>query len=356
MRERSTYVSFGDDGTTATLNHDGQLMQITQFLGVGTSGFFCVDRSWIAEPSFVQYRAQQLADPAVNDVGIGCNFDVEELPKELDPFYNMKPVVEFVRDRWPRYIADTEDATSTTQFFVHEGTVFDVWTCTWKKGFVPALPDLVFHSSYLLIRELDFTNISHKFNVAEEDSEEYTVCLGPDGKSVVLVHAGIGSERTEGLQEDIGLFVSCFVNGNLQRFEQVEGPPGSRRPGFKIKLQGDNPGMRGSQTIEFATAYRLQVLPKGYHQIPKLVSLPGYHTLEELLAPSPYTKLKFSSDSHLDFVIRRNLEHILSVCSVPIRPARFYDGVGKEGGTTEQEIALTCGDLSGHRLVNSASL
>jgi hypothetical protein len=52
--------------------------------------------------------------------------------------------------------------------------------------------------------------------------------------------------------------------------------------------------------------------------------------------------LTFAKDQpHLEFMIRRNLEHILSVCSIPI---------------PDKGIALTCGDMSGHRLVTSATL
>lgn len=54
-----------------------------------------------------------------------------------------------------------------------------------------------------------------------------------------------------------------------------------------------------------------------------------------------------SPSDHIEYLIWRNLEHILSVCSVPVGPKR--DG-------EIQPIALTCGDLSMHRVCTSASL
>ncbi|KAF3024385.1 hypothetical protein E8E14_014383 [Neopestalotiopsis sp. 37M] len=55
---------------------------------------------------------------------------------------------------------------------------------------------------------------------------------------------------------------------------------------------------------------------------------------------------KSSPSDHIEYTIWRNLEHILSVCSIPVGPKR-EDGI--------QPIALTCGDMSMHRISTSAS-
>lgn len=63
---------------------------------------------------------------------------------------------------------------------------------------------------------------------------------------------------------------------------------------------------------------------------------------------------------HIEFSVRRNLEHILGVCAVPVA-SRIW-GEKAEGGIVweklrdVQPIALTCGDLSGHRICTTASL
>ncbi|KAF4812302.1 hypothetical protein CGCSCA5_v009306 [Colletotrichum siamense] len=51
--------------------------------------------------------------------------------------------------------------------------------------------------------------------------------------------------------------------------------------------------------------------------------------------------------NYIDFVARRKLEHILSVCAVPLRDPK------KPGEIVP--IALTCGDMSGHRVSSPAS-
>ncbi|KAF4847399.1 hypothetical protein CGCSCA4_v005697 [Colletotrichum siamense] len=53
------------------------------------------------------------------------------------------------------------------------------------------------------------------------------------------------------------------------------------------------------------------------------------------------------SINHIDFVARRKLEDILSVCAIPLRDSE------KEEDAVP--IALTCGDLSGHRVSSPAS-
>ncbi|KAK2773198.1 hypothetical protein CKAH01_13616 [Colletotrichum kahawae] len=53
------------------------------------------------------------------------------------------------------------------------------------------------------------------------------------------------------------------------------------------------------------------------------------------------------SINHIDFVARRKLEDILSVCAIPLRDPEM------EGDVVP--IALTCGDLSGHRVSSPAS-
>lgn len=62
-------------------------------------------------------------------------------------------------------------------------------------------------------------------------------------------------------------------------------------------------------------------------------------------------------EEHIDYFTHRNLEHILSVCAVPVEPRsqerEIPQGLSNLGVTP---IALTCGDLSFHRVNTAASL
>ncbi|KAL1848508.1 hypothetical protein Daus18300_013609 [Diaporthe australafricana] len=87
--------------------------------------------------------------------------------------------------------------------------------------------------------------------------------------------------------------------------------------------------------------------------------------------PSGLVERESSPKSHIEYLAWRHLEHILSVCTVPVLPtALIEDGStrvethssasqrasGKEEPKSEDVfIALTCGDMSGHRIGTSAS-
>ncbi|KAK2604224.1 hypothetical protein N8I77_007171 [Diaporthe amygdali] len=62
-----------------------------------------------------------------------------------------------------------------------------------------------------------------------------------------------------------------------------------------------------------------------------------------------------SPKDHIEFLLRRHLEHVLSVCAVPLMR---FDLVGEDPVEKEEDaqaFALTCGDMSGHRVCTSAS-
>ncbi|RYO91987.1 hypothetical protein DL766_006126 [Monosporascus sp. MC13-8B] len=60
---------------------------------------------------------------------------------------------------------------------------------------------------------------------------------------------------------------------------------------------------------------------------------------------------------HIEFVVRRNLEHILSVCSTPLKYERLVEGHSSAAEPTSDicPVAVTCGDVSCHRVCTSAS-
>lgn len=62
---------------------------------------------------------------------------------------------------------------------------------------------------------------------------------------------------------------------------------------------------------------------------------------------------------HIEYMAWRHLEHILSVCAIPLVPCTLFndDGDSNPGGSGDGDIiALTCGDMAGHRICTSASL
>lgn len=63
--------------------------------------------------------------------------------------------------------------------------------------------------------------------------------------------------------------------------------------------------------------------------------------------------------NHIEFAVRRNLEHILGVCAIPVTvhvSEENAEGVIWQKLRDVEPIALSCGDLSGHRICTTSSL
>jgi hypothetical protein len=64
-----------------------------------------------------------------------------------------------------------------------------------------------------------------------------------------------------------------------------------------------------------------------------------------------------SPKSHIEYLAWRHLEHILSVCAIPLSiPSLKTPDKRRRSPADNTSVALTCGDMSGHRISTSASL
>lgn len=99
------------------------------------------------------------------------------------------------------------------------------------------------------------------------------------------------------------------------------------------------------------------------HRQTKKLEIPPLITTGMAESPTG-TPNKTTSKNHIEYLMWRHLEHILSVCATPLStPALFEDAErptsGPAGPSTLKEatpVALTCGDMAGHRICTSASL
>lgn len=89
-----TYASFGDKGTTVSINAYGHIMQMSCFLGFGASGFLCVD-SQLPEPYYVQSRMEELLSSS-QDPNRGLRLGLVDWSK----YHALSSG--FMYDRWPR--------------------------------------------------------------------------------------------------------------------------------------------------------------------------------------------------------------------------------------------------------------
>lgn len=238
--------------------------------------------------------------------------------------------------------------------------------------------NLIFPMNLLKIRELEFLDSDYEFN---EESTQQSSYLGPHGRSVILVHKGVVRDKRVNTEEEyfndtVCLVMAISVNGVVQELEDVRTPFGLADY-YRMKLDPTKPEyhVSPSASVEIIQAFRLQLLPKDSDWKKYLISDAEFRSMHSELHATNFTNISFASEKDLDFIIRRNLEHILSVCSIPVqaRPEKYISvdvraevvtsstiesrsQLPKADANDEALVALSCGDISGHRLVTSASL
>ena len=393
--KNDTYLSFGDDGTTASVTEQGQLMQFSRYLGPGRSSVFVADSEGAEEPYFVADRGSYLEDMARYSWGFGKNIIMRD--------DNLTYQVSFLRDRWPRVVISGNDWKLVTQWMVKDGVVV-------QQSVIKNLTKepLNFECEFdlrVLIRDLDFVNPAYDFN--EESDRHYTEGAGPNGYGFVKVHrlpktdrpddkheheqpktwyaekkeqgddviivegdqnvereetiAPVGEQhdvvkklavvsvkerssfqqkQEELLQpEAVGLVIGFFVNGEARKLEDFR----------KREWHTVEPG----ECLELVAGYKLVLLrSKMLDWKPLIVSAADVDI--DLFLSERSSSYVISAD--LDYASRRNLEHILSVCAIPVPPGHVWDYDNMKPKVAEPAIALTCGDMSGHRVCISASL
>lgn len=352
-RDPYPYVSYGHKGTTASVNAYADIMQITRFLDSSRSGFFSVDLPQVLEPYFVQDRAQTLLDIRNRDgEGIYAVLDVEDDFPEM----SSESKIEFIHNQWPLFTTEYDYITIKNQHVAFQDTIFQQYYWSTKKEPIIFPSGLkVSISAKFQIRDLDFTNPQYEFNEEDLQSENYTHHLSKSKHGFILKHTGLvldeESEQQKEMFDSVALAVSIFVNGKAQELEQRDEDFYATKPGQKFTVDSSEP-------LQITVAYRLLLCEKDCDGDDFPITQDSLHCMHKMLRESSFTELKLSNDIHMNFVMQRNLEHILSVCSIPV-PHKCGKGCQSQQPCPkekEKAIALTCGDMSGHRIVTSASL
>lgn len=346
-RHRPAYASFGEDGLTATATAYGHLLQITQYFGNDPSGFYCVDLKDVLEPCWVTQRMEQLQGHIV-DPSKGMRLEVEsfnnsELTHEM-------PKLSFLNNRWPNFVTQTAAGNLKTeiQYFIYQKTVYQTYTFTSRDKSLALLPEMAINAE-LLIRNLDFSS-SSIWNMQETSNSSYEY-RSPQGKHCIIRMRETGTEQGGDANElahdnNVVLAIWPFIN---------DSPQSVRREGTTAKyiITHGNQVLDGLENVSATVtlAYTLHLVPLS--EVEKISSpVSPMELLRNLKANAQNPKTSFENplfpgEEYLDFTLKRNLEHILSVCSIPIF-----------GGPEEKvrPTVLTCGDMGGHRVANEASL
>lgn len=348
-RHHSTYASFGDEGVTATANSHGHLLQITRYFGKKVSRFFCVDLIDIPPPTSITRRMQKIQD-CIGDPNRGMRLHIEH-SEDVDPRIwkanTEVPTLEFVHDRWPRFTTAAPKYNLSIQYIISEETVYQIYKFELHQAEDFSKIPLLALNARLRLRDLNFIAAGDGINCGlEGDSSQpfnHENCsdrLSPDNDCIIRTRNIC--QTTQDNQDTIALFITPLVNKRHQRLN-----PRPETGDYQIILdQQALHHLSKEGRLEVTLAYRLDLISSRETSHISLVSIESFSTAQALLE-IPFEMPVFSQDEILNFNLRRNLEHILSVCSIPVS----YDIDGDN-----PSIALTCGDISGHRVSATASL
>lgn len=396
---------------------------------VGSSGMFCADHKDTPEPYYVAWRAQALQEKwndtdllnTRQEQAYGTVFDSWEAEN--------RPTLKYVRDRWPRFEYDVNDDIKVTiQWMVHDDIVLQQYVLdnredekknvTFSFGEGMWIRDLEYLSSsnsfnsprrvknvYRTLkgpRDLAWVRVHDLRKRAKMDDENAPKKL--DGGASKGDEGLVTKEDDSGTREleppkpfAIAVVAAVFVNGQAMQWNDT--PMQWTDAPWAQTLKG-----KGKGKLEVVTAYKMILVPeskvdwKNFLIPAESANINKFLREEEEKVPfsefslstiaitpakdkntvasrvwsrinpegTPRTrKPRNSSAAHIEFFLRRHLEHILSVCAIPLREELLItseldkDEPGEKSSSASEDVvpvAFTCGDMSMHRVCTSASL
>lgn len=372
---------------------------MTRYFGADSaepSGFFCAELYRDAAPS--PFRAPErlrrlnlefTRPKSGSHLRVGI---ANQIPTKVQP-------VSFIGNRWPKFVHETPRPMEV-RFVVHEQTVYQLYSIPLHDdkendqknskhprlflrmtmrirglnftkdddGFESSLSaggsssntELTSQDDHLSEDEI-FTEASSHEDSSSEDSTYNDLFKSEDSKidGAMMEASKKGSNyvvaywpgrKPKQMQEgtNVCLYVAAFVGDDPQ-------PTTLRGRWLEIILDKKNWAQAGKAgRLEVTVAYRLDLL--GSDPFPDLspVSKENLASAKRKLAYSSTTPL-LSADPKLNYRLWRNLEHILSVCSIPVAQ-HFAANTSHGAARNIYPIALTCGDIASHRIVTKASL
>ncbi|OJZ91189.1 hypothetical protein ASPFODRAFT_68090 [Aspergillus luchuensis CBS 106.47] len=352
---KSRFISFGDGGTTVAMTGWGEYMQISRYLGCGPSSMFTIDHDSLPEPYITPWRKRALADMQNNGYGFGLGVVV--------PTNDFKLKTQWLRNRWPRLTSETEEWRLQQQWVVRDGIVIEHSRLHNKSGSNTLTTRLIAELS-IVIRELDLVASDCHFNEDENYDEGYAHGPGPGGYGLVQVHEFPSEKLLEYYRQDIpqqspdsrqsrhpdgvAVVIGFFVDGEPWTMGQA------KTENIRVEPNG---------WMDLVVGYRMVLITKEADNRPLLTLTTSDLDINRYLSETAGEWVSLPDNLPLGkrtisrFFVERNVEHILSVCMVPITDEYVWDyGTAKKGGERDKDkiLALTCGSLSGHRVCHSA--
>lgn len=251
---------------------------------------------------------------------------------------NTTPTLKFIHHRWPLFITETSAFDLRIKYFVSKKTIYQEYSFKLKERCkIEYLPKLSINAN-LLIRNLNYVE-PNKEN--DHTDEHYSYYEAPDNSFIIRKYKPLEKGSIE--RKTVGLVIRPFVNDRPYNIQKIEDPNSYQiTPGVHElqRLQND-----GKMVVTIAYTLVLMESDAAATQSSSQAEADLLKAKSKL--DTKFGILPFTKEKNLNFILERNLEHILSVCSIPIRDPSEADIV---------PIALTCGDVSNHRVVAASSL
>ncbi|KAI3546501.1 hypothetical protein CABS01_14682 [Colletotrichum abscissum] len=336
---RDSFFSFGDEGLTASVSATGRLLRITQHFPGQKTGL-CIDDKGMSEPYYVSSRLEEFLERSRDEKvgGIGPRIDSLWPGSESDH--------DIVNDRWPTFTRTMRGKTLNklrVSYVAFQGTIYQKFEIihpnetqssqSESKEFPSDILPTLSLELEVFIRDLDFVTWGNLFNKASSQPQVpvYTTFHGQAKNHVTQEHK---SPETPG--KHFVLHVQVLDQHNTMELFK----PDQENIYHTTPSDGNDPDR---QAVLVVLAYTLKQCTASSDSDP-LPDWERFIEADKLL--HHYDTVSLTKNDTLDFFLRRNLEYILSVCSIPVSEA-YSDGI--------PAIALTCGDVDGHRVSNAAS-
>ncbi|KAL7895155.1 hypothetical protein HDV64DRAFT_104877 [Trichoderma sp. TUCIM 5745] len=258
------------------------------------------------------------------------------------------PIMKFIDDRWPVFLTETPFFNISIQYTISKKTIYQEYSFELKNGRqIDNIPNMLFNAD-LLIRNLNFVESRNIENNRGDTDEKESFYKNHHNTRIIRKHHSLQT-GIDGI-DAVGLVIMPFINEQYYKIEE------KRRNIYQL-IPGDDvlKDLQKHGKMVVTIAYTLELMGSGESSptpddVSKATQYSSQAKEDLLIAKSEmgiqFETLLFAKERHLGFVLRRNLEHILSVCSIPI---------GSPSETGIVPIALTCGDMSNHRVMAGAS-
>ncbi|KAJ5116176.1 hypothetical protein N7456_000524 [Penicillium angulare] len=367
-QRRAPYISFGEQGTTATAGAYGSLLRTCRPIskskspnGFPHSGIVGLEFA-TTKPWFISGRANNILE---NSIDADCGFGL----KVRNDLSSDPPTVKFAEGRWPVIKYSTKEGfLVTVRLWCQQDMVIQHMHVLNPKLVTGEKPKLrISLDPNFTMQDLDY--------LREKENEPIRYYRGMHHHGIIAMQSPSSNydEKPSDTKELASVLVGFFKGGASQEllWEYAED---ERKTQSRIQPIPIAHYLGRDESVEFSVAFKIHTTTLDAHWRRFMISS------EEVIFdphPPPLADLAIF-ETEMSWYLYRNLEHIMSVCSIPLdldsldeasstpidrlknhgptialtSPGGYYDILSRTEPTVRpiKPIALTCGDFGDHRV------